>query len=74
MVDTKKAFMDMIKKNKSKSIPKEKEGKKENKLEKGKEEPVGKMKGINTSLKSGLNNVMSGKCPDCGKSAKNCNC
>ena len=28
----------------------------------------------NTSLKSGMKSVMSGKCPECGKSSSNCGC
>lgn len=50
----------------------EKESKKENKKEGKSGEKLEKKP--DTSLKSGLNNVMKGKCPECGKSAANCSC
>lgn len=42
-------------------------------IKKKKEKPK-TVKGVNTSLKAGLETVLKGKCPDCGKNVKNCKC
>lgn len=53
---------------------KDKEGKKENKIEKGKEEP-GDKKTFDSSIKNYVKNGMNGKkCKECGKNATSCSC